>query len=285
MKRTAFTALFAIAAMVFSLPGTAQEKKSQTKGETGKNDVILICEDVDKEMIFVDCETQPEFPGGPHSLSYYLKNELHYPKKCRRERIEGRTLVRFTVERNGKVTEAEILKSSGSKQLDKEALKVIKNMPRWQPGMQGDTAVRVKFVMPVKFELKNYTDTKRNDKDIFPIAEIMPSFPGGADALSEFLVNEIRYPKKCLKARRGGCTVISFLVKKDGRLKNIKVQQSCGFKQLDKEAKRVVKKMPKWWPGIHEDKCVNVMYALPIKFDPEQRPTKNSPISTTLIVK
>lgn len=288
MKRTALTALFAISAMAFSSLGTqcqAQVKKTQIKVEAANEDIApIIYEKADKHIVFID-EIQPEFPGGPQSLSYYLKNELRYPKKCRKERIEGRSLVRYTIEKDGRVTEVEIMKSSGNKLFDKEALRVIKNMPRWIPGIQGDTAIRVKFVMPVKFELNNYTDTKRNENDIFPIVEHMPEFPGGEYALMDFLNDEIRYPKKCLKARRGGEPIISFLVKKDGKIKNIKVKQSCGYKQLDKEAKRVVKKMPNWRPGIHEDRYVNVMVALPIKFSPEQPPAKNAPISTTHVVK
>ena len=95
---------------------------------------------------------------------------------------------------------------------------------------------------------------------------VMPEFPGGMPALMEFLQNEIRYPKKCREAGIEGRTVITFVVKKNGKIKDIEVARSSGNKQLDKEAIRVIKKMPKWKPGMQDGKNVNVLFALPITF-------------------
>ena len=107
---------------------------------------------------------------------------------------------------------------------------------------------------------------KHERNDALPVAEQMPEFPGGMPALMEFLQNEIRYPKKCREAGIEGRTVITFVVKKNGKIKNIEVARSSGNKQLDKEAIRVIKKMPKWKPGMQDGKNVNVLFALPITF-------------------
>ena len=107
---------------------------------------------------------------------------------------------------------------------------------------------------------------KHERNDALPVAEQMPEYPGGMPALMKYLQNEIRYPKKCREAGVEGRTIIKFVVKKNGKIKKIEVARSSGNKQLDKEAMRVIKKMPKWTPGKHEDKNVNVMFALPISF-------------------
>ena len=107
---------------------------------------------------------------------------------------------------------------------------------------------------------------KLERNDVLPIAELMPEFPGGMPALMEYLQNEIHYPKKCRDAGVEGRTIITFVVKKNGKIKDIEVARSSGNKLLDKEAMRVIKKMPKWKPGIHDGENVNVQFALPITF-------------------
>lgn len=269
MKRIAFTAIFAITAMALSsflTPCRAQVIESQLEGITVDEDPVCICEEVDEEMIFTTYETQPKFPGGMQALMEYMKNELRYPKKCRKAKIEGRSFVRFTVEKDGKLTEFEIIRSSGNKLLDKEAIRAIRKMPRWIPATQCNTPVPMKYVLPVRFRLDEYNNTKHNEKEALPVAEQMPEFPGGMPALLEYLKTEIRYPKKCREAGVEGWAIITFVVKKNGKAKSFEVARSSGNKLLDKEAMRVIKKMPKWTPGMHEGKNVNVMFALPISF-------------------
>lgn len=264
MKRNAFTAFFAIAAMAlspFATPCRAQVADSQAEGKATEEDVVFICEEVDEEMIFTTDETQPEFPGGVQALTEYIKNELRYPRNCRKAKIEGLCFVKYTVEEDGWLTEIEIIRSSGNKELDKEAVRVIKKMPRWIPGTQCGIPVPVKYILPIRFKLDEH-----DKKDALPVAEQMPEFPGGMSALMEFLKNEIHYPKKCRVAGVEGRAIIKFVVKKNGKIKKIEVARSSGDEQLDKEAMRVIKKMPKWKPGMHDGKNVNTQFTLPISF-------------------
>jgi TonB family protein len=153
MKKSAFTAIFTITAMVLSsliTPCRAQVPESLVEGMTVDKDPVYICEEVDEDMVFTTYETQPEFPGGSPALLAYIKNELRYPKKCREAGVEGRTIITFVVKKNGKVKNFEVARSSGDKLLDKEAVRVIKKMPRWIPGTQCGTPVPVKFLLPVK---------------------------------------------------------------------------------------------------------------------------------------
>ena len=140
-------------------------------------------------------------------------------------------------------------------------VRVIKKMPRWIPGTQCGIPVPVKYILPIRFKLDEH-----DKKDALPVAEQMPEFPGGMSALMEFLKNEIHYPKKCRVAGVEGRAIIKFVVKKNGKIKKIEVARSSGDEQLDKEAMRVIKKMPKWKPGMHDGKNVNTQFTLPISF-------------------
>lgn len=157
MKKSAFTAIFTITAMVLSsliTPCRAQVPESLVEGMTVDKDPVYICEEVDEDMVFITYETQPEFPGGSPALLAYIKNELRYPKKCRAAGVEGRTIITFVVKKNGKVKNFEVARSSGDKLLDKEAVRVIKKMPKWKPGMHDGKNVNTRFTLPINFKLR-----------------------------------------------------------------------------------------------------------------------------------
>lgn len=104
------------------------------------------------ETIHYDYEKMPEFPGGINELMQYLVKETKYPNKSRIRGIEGRVLVSFIVNKNGTISDIKIVQSVND-ELDDEAIRVIKNMPKWEPGMEDGEAVRVAFNLPIKFRL------------------------------------------------------------------------------------------------------------------------------------
>ena len=145
MKKSAFTAIFAIAAMVLSslaTPCRAQVINPERMEEFEKNNVLPVAEQM------------PEFPGGMPALIEYMQKEMRYPKKCREAGVEGRSLITFVVKKNGKVKNFEVARSSGDKLLDKEAMRVIKKMPKWKPGMHDGKKVNVLFTLPITFKLR-----------------------------------------------------------------------------------------------------------------------------------
>lgn len=104
--------------------------------------------------IFTVVEQMPSFPGGQGALLEYLAKNIHYPAVAEENRVQGRVIVTFVVERNGSITEAKVTKSVDPS-LDKEALRVIRSMPNWIPGrLKGGEAVRVKYTTPVTFRLQ-----------------------------------------------------------------------------------------------------------------------------------
>ena len=113
--------------------------------------------------------------------------------------------------------------------------------------------------------MKNGIEYQTNGKDTIIIVDPMPEFKGGMKKLGEYLGKNLRYPKRAQKAHIEGKVLVSFIVAKDGTINNVKIAKSVN-PALDKEALRIVKKMPKWKPGEQYGNPIPVSYSLPINF-------------------
>ena len=107
-----------------------------------------------EEEIFVAVEQPAEFPGGMAALMKWLSNNIRYPEAAQQNDIQGRVVVKFVVEKDGSIGAATIVKGV-DKDLDREALRVVKKMPKWQPGKNNGVSVRSYFNLPVTFKLQN----------------------------------------------------------------------------------------------------------------------------------
>lgn len=105
----------------------------------------------------------------------------------------------------------------------------------------------------------------KEDNTIYEVVSQMPEFPGGMKALTEYLDNNIKYPKEAEKEGIQGNVYIKFVIKKDGNIDDIKIIKGI-HPLLDAEAIRVIKAMPKWIPGRQNDKPVNIKHLMPITF-------------------
>ncbi len=115
----------------------------------------------------------------------------------------------------------------------------------------------------VKTKPQTETTKKKNSWDCIP--ETMPYFPGGNVLMLKYLADNIKYPASAVKAKKQGRVIVGFIVQKDGSITHAKIVRSID-PELDAEALRVVKGMPKWTPGTQLGKPVSVKYALPVKF-------------------
>ncbi len=108
----------------------------------------------EENKVFDIVEEMPSFPGGMAALNKYLHDNVHYPVVAQENGVQGRVTISFVVEKDGSVTDVKVAKSVDPS-LDKEALRVVKSMPRWTPGKQNGATVRVKYNVPVNFRLQN----------------------------------------------------------------------------------------------------------------------------------
>ena len=107
-------------------------------------------------------ETFPQFPGGHIALVEYLSKNIKFPKEKEKENVRARVVASFTVDKDGSITDAKIVRSQGEA-FDNEALRVINGMPKWIPGTQNGKAVRVKYTLPITFST---TDSDKKIKSV-----------------------------------------------------------------------------------------------------------------------
>jgi len=144
---------------------TAFGQKDNEKGTEDRNVTRTLKEEVvvekpvekpkeeKKEEIFRSVEQMPQFPGGEAALMKYLSSHINYPPMAAENNIQGRVVVQFVVDKTGKVGEVKVVRSV-DKDLDKEAVRVCKSLPKFTPGRQNGQAVSVWYTLPVQFKLQ-----------------------------------------------------------------------------------------------------------------------------------
>ena len=137
--------------MVFAFDGT-QTSPQEKKVPVQPAEVIQVSLKV-TDQVFVVVEEMPVFPGGELALREYIAREVKYPDDAKKAGIQGKVFVTFVVNKAGKVVDAKIARSA-SPSLDKEALRVVYNMPSWKPGKQSGVNVAVQYTIPINFALK-----------------------------------------------------------------------------------------------------------------------------------
>jgi len=194
----------------------------------------------------------PHFPGGDIELMKWLVNNIRYPEDAVKNKIEGRVVLRCIIKSDGSVDNVEVVKSLYPA-CDSEAVRVVKMMPNWIPIKQEDNPRDVYYSLPVTFRL--------------PIdsVEVMPQFPGGDKEILKFLGANVRYPDEAIRNNIQGRVIVNFLVMADGTISDVKILQSV-HPSLDKEAIRVVKRMPKWIPGTKNGEPAEIYFTLPVIF-------------------
>lgn len=105
------------------------------------------------QKVFDVVEQMPEYPGGIQALLEYLSQNVKYPADAENQKVEGRVIATFIVETDGTINNVEVVKPVFPS-LDAEAIRVLSGMPKWTPGKQSGKEVRVKYTVPINFNLK-----------------------------------------------------------------------------------------------------------------------------------
>ena len=231
----------------------------------------------EEDTVYQIVEQMPQYTGGEEAMMKYVSENIKYPQAAKDKNIAGRVFVSFVVEKDGSVNEVKVMRGIGGG-CDEEAVRVIKGMPKWKPGIQKGKPVRVSYQIPINFKLADDAQTKsakkteankpdmKPDKDgVYQIVEEMPQYPGGEQAMMDFVSKNVVYPKEAQEKGISGRVFVSFIVEKDGSVSNVDVKRGIGG-GCDDEAVRVIKAMPKWKPGKQDGKPVRVSYMMPITF-------------------
>ena len=112
-------------------------------------------EEIEEDQPFIKVEKMPTFRGGDlNQFRNWVQGRLRYPQIAQENGISGRVVLSFVVERDGSVTNIQVLQAP-DKSLAEEATRVVGNSPKWEPGMQSNKPVRVKYTLPVVFQIQN----------------------------------------------------------------------------------------------------------------------------------
>ncbi|WP_321437465.1 energy transducer TonB [uncultured Bacteroides sp.] len=220
-------------------------------------------------------EVFPQFPGGTDGLQKYIKDNLKYPEISARNKVQGKVEINFVVTKKGAI-EKVIVMTSLDKYCDAEAIRLIKNMPKWIPGKINGVPADMHRVISIEFKKNEKEEIKTSDnKDPniydeksecpFTLVEQMPQFPGGKAAMDQFIAKNIKYPELSKNDKISGKVYVRFVVSKEGKLYNAQIMRSLDA-YCDKEALIVIRSMPDWIPGKQNGVNVPVYYIVPIAF-------------------
>lgn len=240
----------------------------------------------------------PQFPGGEQAFRTYLQDNIHYPPTEKEQGIHGVVFVYFEVSATGRIENARVQRGiEHGAALNAEALRVIAAMPDWTPGKVDGKPQRTAMTQPIRFALDTIPvpampqqpDTSKpritflppepakepDTNAVYQIAEVMPVFPGGREAMTKYLADNIVYPEQEKAEGKAGTVYIRFTVNRDGSVSDVTVvkeaRDGAGF---NAEAIRVVSNMPNWTPGTMNGKTVRVSMVVPIKFMLSPEPEK-----------
>lgn len=224
----------------------------------------------EEQTVFEVVEKMPEFPGGLTEMNRFINSHLRYPPIAQENGIHGQVVVQFIIRANGTITDCTVVKSAHPT-LDAEALRVIKEMPKWHPGRQRGIAVATRMTVPVRFRLIGEASetTSSSDKNlenkVFDVVEQAAEFPGGMKACLAYMYKNIKYPTVAMEAGIQGQVVIQMVIDKNGKISNPKIVRGVS-PELNAEALRIVNSMPQWIPGKQKGKNVATRFTLPIRF-------------------
>ena len=269
-----------------------------------KNDEVVDAENVNQETVvaiqdasqtdnskvYTVVEKMPQFLGGEEALTQYINRNVKYPADAFQKGIQGKLIVRFTVNESGKIGNVEIIRAL-CPSIDAEGIRVIKSLPDFTPGEQNGKKVAVWYTMPIIFRLDDGHDSH---KGTYTVVEKMPQFPGGEEALLQYINRNVKYPIEAMKTGTQGKVIVRFIVSETGKVENatavksiienvkkvgevvvvgygnqtdVKTQAAeTNMVLLEKEANRIISSLPDFIPGEQNSKKVAVFYTLPITF-------------------
>ncbi|MFA8434129.1 MAG: energy transducer TonB [Marinifilaceae bacterium] len=130
-----------------------EDSEADQDEEVEIQEVVEEEEEEDEAQVFVIVEDMPEFPGGTHTLQGWINKRVKYPVIAQENGITGRVFISFVINKTGNVEQVRILRGVDPS-LDKEAIRVIKSMPKWKPGKQRGKPVKVSYTVPINFQLQ-----------------------------------------------------------------------------------------------------------------------------------
>ena len=262
-------------------PGDARQEhgKATTQAEA-HDEAIRETGETEDDQPFLIAETMPLFPmqegGNPgygdlNTFRAWVQKNIKYPAEAFRNGEQGRVVLSFVVEKDGSVSNIQILQTPG-KAFSEETRRVVAASPKWKPGEQRGEKVRVRYTLPVDFRITaTAQDTKTSEnkgsgEEPFLVVDTPPQFNGGdIGEFRRWVQMNVKYPAEALGKNIYGKVLVTFVIEKDGSVGNAEIFKSPD-KSLADEVLRVIGKSPKWTPGKQRGEAVRVKFGMPVDF-------------------
>ncbi|MBG8555038.1 energy transducer TonB [Hymenobacter guriensis] len=190
-------------------------------------------------------ENNPQFPGGPQALQAYFVKSIKQPAEVTSGAIQGEVLVRCILRPDGRVDSARVTRSL-SPATDQEALRVVRGMPAWKPGVSGNQPVGVYYYLHVPFPLPANAELwpAQGEDALFTYTGMPPYFPGGNKAFAAALQQHLVLPA----GAPTGQILAAFVVDPAGRVRDAKIERGMG-PPYDEAVLLALRKIPRFVPG------------------------------------
>ena len=257
-----------------------QEHGKATTQAEAHDEAIRETGETEDDQPFLIAETMPLFPmqegGNPgygdlNTFRAWVQKNIKYPAEAFRNGEQGRVVLSFVVEKDGSVSNIQILQTPG-KAFSEETRRVVAASPKWKPGEQRGEKVRVRYTLPVDFRITaTAQDTKTSEnkgsgEEPFLVVDTPPQFNGGdIGEFRRWVQMNVKYPAEALGKNIYGKVLVTFVIEKDGSVGNAEILKSPD-KSLAVEVLRVIGKSPKWTPGKQRGEAVRVKFGMPVDF-------------------
>ena len=257
-----------------------QEHGKATTQAEAHDEAIRETGETEDDEPFLIAETMPLFPmqegGNPgygdlNTFRAWVQKNIKYPAEAFRNGEQGRVVLSFVVEKDGSVSNIQILQTPG-KAFSEETRRVVAASPKWKPGEQRGEKVRVRYTLPVDFRITaTAQDTKTSEnkgsgEEPFLVVDTPPQFNGGdIGEFRRWVQMNVKYPAEALGKNIYGKVLVTFVIEKDGSVGNAEIFKSPD-KSLADEVLRVIGKSPKWTPGKQRGEAVRVKFGMPVDF-------------------
>lgn len=209
--------------------------------------------------------------GDLNTFRAWVQKNIKYPAEAFRNGEQGRVVLSFVVEKDGSVSNIQILQTPG-KAFSEETRRVVAASPKWKPGEQRGEKVRVRYTLPVDFRITaTAQDTKTSEnkgsgEEPFLVVDTPPQFNGSdIGEFRRWVQMNVKYPAEALGKNIYGKVLVTFVIEKDGSVGNAEIFKSPD-KSLADEVLRVIGKSPKWTPGKQRGEAVRVKFGMPVDF-------------------
>ena len=257
-----------------------QEHGKATTQAEAHDEAIRETGETEDDQPFLIAETMTLFPmqegGNPgygdlNTFRAWVQKNIKYPAEAFRNGEQGRVVLSFVVEKDGSVSNIQILQTPG-KAFSEETRRVVAASPKWKPGEQRGEKVRVRYTLPVDFRITaTAQDTKTSEnkgsgEEPFLVVDTPPQFNGGdIGEFRRWVQMNVKYPAEALGKNIYGKVLVTFVIEKDGSVGNAEIFKSPD-KSLADEVLRVIGKSPKWTPGKQRGEAVRVKFGMPVDF-------------------